>query len=105
MDCQVIDEWLLDRDLVTDMLNNAIQNAGRYARSKVHLQATVDDGWLLIRIEDDGPGFPTLPPPYGTGLMVAHRLAALHVRKGRTGSLHLSNDASLGGARFELRLP
>jgi hypothetical protein len=37
--------------------------------------------------------------------MVAHRLAALHVRKGRTGSLNLSNDASLGGARFELRLP
>src|SRR5574343_165932 len=105
MDCQVIDEWLLDRDLVTDMLNNAIQNAGRYARSKVHLQATVDDGWLLIRIEDDGPGFPTLPPPYGTGLMVAHRLAALHLRKGRTGSLQLSNDANLGGARFELRLP
>jgi len=104
-DCQVVDEWLLDRDLVTDMLNNAIQNAGRYARSKVHLQATVDDGWLLIRIEDDGPGFPTLPPPYGTGLMVAHRLAALHVRKGHTGSLQLSNDASLGGACFELRLP
>jgi hypothetical protein len=73
--------------------------------SKVHLQADVEDGWLLIRIEDDGPGFPSLPPPYGTGLMVAHRLAALHVRKGREGSLHLSNDASLGGARFELRLP
>lgn len=105
MDCQVIDEWLLDRDLVADMLNNAIQNAGRYARSKVHLQAAVDDGWLVIGIEDDGPGFPALPPPYGTGLMVAHRLAALHVRKGRAGSLHLSNDASLGGARFELRLP
>jgi len=105
MDCQVVDEWLLDRDLVTDMLNNAIQNAGRYARSQVHLQATVDDGWLLIRIEDDGPGFPTLPPPYGTGLMVAHRLAALHVRKGRAGSLHLNNDARLGGACFELRLP
>jgi signal transduction histidine kinase len=105
MDCQVVDEWLLDRDLVTDMLNNAIQNAGRYARSQVHLQATVEDGWLLIRIEDDGPGFAPLPPPYGTGLMVAHRLAALHVRKGRTGSLNLSNDASLGGARFELRLP
>lgn len=104
-DCRVLDEWPLDRDLVADMLNNAIQNAGRYARSQVHLQATVDDGWLVIRIEDDGPGFPTLPPPYGTGLMVAHRLAALHVRKGRTGSLQLGNDASLGGARFELRLP
>lgn len=104
-DCQVIDEWPLDRDLVADMLNNAIQNAGRYALGKVHLQASVDDGWLLIAIEDDGPGFATLPPPYGTGLMVAHRLAALHIRKGREGSLHLTNGARLGGARFELRLP
>ena len=104
-DCQVVDEWPLDRDLVTDMLNNAIQNAGRYARSQVHLRAGVEDGWLLVTIEDDGPGFATLPPPHGTGLMVAHRLAALHLRKGREGSLHLSNDASLGGARFELRLP
>ena len=36
---------------------------------------------------------------------VAHRLAFLHRRQERDGSLHLSNGASLGGARFELRLP
>ncbi len=105
LSCSVIDEWLLDRDLVTDMLNNAIQNAGRYAHSQVRLDARLDDGWLVFSVEDDGPGFPALPPPYGTGLMVAHRLAALHTRQSREGRLHLSNAASLGGARFELRLP
>lgn len=105
VDCSVLDEWPLDRDLITDMLNNAVQNAGRFARQKVRLSATTDDGWLCLCVEDDGPGFATLPPQSGTGLMVAERLAALHQRQGRQGSLCLSNDSALGGARFELRLP
>jgi signal transduction histidine kinase len=105
VDCQVIDEWPLDRDLVTDMLNNAVQNAGRFARQAVHLSATIDDDWLYLRVDDDGPGFATLPPASGTGLMVAERLAQLHSRHARQGSLLLSNHGALGGARFELRLP
>lgn len=105
IDCQVLDAWPLDRDLVTDMLNNAVQNAGRYAQSVVKLSVTTNDDWLILLVEDDGPGFPSLPPAYGTGLMVAERLAALHVQHQRTGSLSLSNGSSLGGARFELRLP
>lgn len=105
IDCQVFDEWPLDRDLVTDMLNNAVQNAGRFARNKVQVSATTDDDWLCLRVEDDGPGFATLPPPVGTGLMVAERLAQLHHRHERQGSLLLSNHGALGGARFELRLP
>ena len=104
-ECSVRDEWPLDRDLITDVLNNAIQNAGRHARSRVHLDARLDAGWLVFSVEDDGPGFATLPPACGTGLTVAHRLAFLHRRQERDGSLHLSNGASLGGARFELRLP
>jgi len=105
VDCQVFDEWPLDRDLVTDMLNNAVQNAGRFARSQIRLSAREQDGWLVLAVEDDGPGFAALPPAHGTGLMVADRLAALHARKGQQGKLHLSNGSSLGGARFELRLP
>ncbi|MBS1142685.1 MAG: sensor histidine kinase [Proteobacteria bacterium] len=105
VDCQVIDEWPLDRDLVTDMLNNAVQNAGRFARQAVHLSATTDDEWLCLTVDDDGPGFATLPPASGTGLVVAERLAELHTRHARQGSLQLSNGSSLGGARFELRLP
>jgi signal transduction histidine kinase len=105
VECTVLDEWPLDRDLITDMLNNAVQNAGRYARQTVRLSATTDDGWLSLCVEDDGPGFATLPPIQGTGLMVAERLARLHTRRDRQGSLHLSNNGALGGARFELRLP
>jgi signal transduction histidine kinase len=105
VDCQVFDAWPLDRDLVTDMLNNAVQNAGRYARGTVKLSATTADDWLYLVVEDDGPGYPELPPASGLGLMVASRLAALHVQHGRQGSLTLNNESALGGARFELRLP
>lgn len=105
IDCQVFDAWPLDRDLVTDMLNNAVQNAGRYARSAVSMKVSTDGEWLCLAVEDDGPGFASLPPEKGTGLMVADRLAALHARQGRQGSLLLGNGAALGGARFELRLP
>jgi signal transduction histidine kinase len=103
--CDVLDEWPLDRDLVTDMLNNAVQNAGRFARSTVRLQATIEDGDLLLTVEDDGPGYATLPPAMGTGLIVAERLAKLHTRHGRHGELRLDNGSTSGGARFALRLP
>lgn len=105
VDCQVVDEWPLDRDLLTDMLNNAVQNAGRFARKSVALSARTEDGGLLFRIDDDGPGFATLPPQTSIGLLVAERLAQLHCRHERCGSLRLSNDSPLGGARFELWLP
>lgn len=109
VDCTVFDEWPLDRNLVTDMLSNAVQNAGRFARNKVSLAATVEDGQLLLRVEDDGPGFSNLvdglPSSPGTGLVVAQRLSKLHQRQGRKGSLYLANGGQLGGAIFELRLP
>lgn len=103
--CQALDDWPLDRDLVTDMLNNAIQNAGRVARHEIRLSAIESDDVLILRVEDDGPGFSCLPPTDGTGLKVASRLAELHRRKDRCGKLMLGNDSLLGGARFELQLP
>lgn len=105
IDCQVVDEWPLDRDLLTDMLNNAVQNAGRFARSRVVLSALSTPDGLCLRVEDDGPGFAELPPRRGTGLLLAERLAELHVRHARPGRLQLDNGGALGGARFELRLP
>ena len=105
VDCQTADEWPLDRDLVTDMLNNAIQNAARYARQEVHLSARLEDDVLCLRVEDDGPGFASLPPTLGTGLLVGQRLAELHSAHGQCGHLTLNNNSALGGACFELRLP
>jgi signal transduction histidine kinase len=105
LDCRMPDDWPLDRDLVTDMLNNAVQNAGRFARREVRLSAFVENRELVLRVEDDGPGFSTIPPKSGIGLIVGEKLASLHTRHERQGSLHLGNDSQLGGACFELRLP
>jgi signal transduction histidine kinase len=105
VDNQAADEWPFDRELVEDMLSNAVQNAGRHARSRIRLSAGEDADGLWLRVEDDGPGFASLPPRHGTGLLVAERLAELHVRGTRHGKLTLDNDSALGGARFELRLP
>jgi two-component sensor histidine kinase len=88
------------------MLNNAVQNAGRFARSQVRLSAKAEPGgYLTLRVEDDGPGFSSFPPKNGVGLMVGQRLADLHVRHERHGTLQLRNGSALGGAIFELTLP
>lgn len=105
VDCQVIDVWPLDRDLLTDILNNAVQNAGRHAKARVRLSALADDGGLLLTVEDDGDGFASPGAATGTGLRLAETLADLHIRKGRHGHLRLDNNSSLGGARFSLWLP
>lgn len=105
VDCPVVDAWPLDRDLLTDMLNNAVQNAARHARRRIRLSAAEADGGLAICVDDDGPGFASLPPAAGTGLKLAAELARLHCRRQRHGELTLSNGGPLGGARFALWLP
>lgn len=111
VECCVDDAWIFDRDLVADILHNAVHNAGRFARRRVLLTAVLDAGWLCLRVEDDGPGFARDAEggiAWGTGLLVAERVAALHERPGRPprrGTLRLDNGGALGGAVFELRLP
>ena len=39
------------------LLNNAVQNGGRHARSTVRLSAWNDDTTLVFRVEDDGEGY------------------------------------------------
>ena len=105
LDCHAPDAWPVDRELLTDMLNNAVQNAARHARSCVRLSCGEDAEGLWLCVEDDGPGFAHIPPSSGTGLLLAASLAEMHKRHGRQGRLELANDSALGGARFTLRLP
>jgi signal transduction histidine kinase len=101
--------WPLDRELLQDVLANAMNNASRFARTRILLSADCDGGELVVRVEDDGCGFDTTDPlelvQRGLGLFVAHEIARLHHRGERTGRLLLSNGGALGGAVFELRLP
>lgn len=111
--CDVDGVWPLDRDLVLDVINNGLENAARFARSKVALCALCDAGALLIRVEDDGPGYgntaaTTADNPGGNrglGLHIGRQIAGLHRRHGHCGELREQNGGRWGGAVLELRLP
>ena len=104
-------------DLV-EMLGNVMDNACKWARSRVEVRACQSQGecpGLVLRVDDDGPGIPAeraeallargerddpAIPGHGIGLAVAHELAT-RVYAGRL----CIGRADLGGARVELHIP
>jgi two-component system sensor histidine kinase PhoQ len=112
-------QFIGDRNDCTELLGNLLDNACKWAKSRVRIAASVD-GWadsrraLGIVIEDDGPGIAAADrarvlqrggradeatPGHGLGLAMVHDAVALY-----GGAMHI--DASeLGGARFDLKLP
>ncbi|AOY90208.1 ATP-binding protein [Marinobacter salinus] len=109
-----------DEDLLTGALNNTINNAIRYTRSKIRLTAKERDNYLVLGVEDDGEGYPESMQHTGTlsfksldfnsgstslGLFFASSVAALHREGDRTGFIKLHNGGSFGGGVFEIWLP
>lgn len=103
-----LEDWSIDRELVREILSNALINAAHHARGAVRLAARAEGPMLVLEVEDDGPGFPSVDPEYfherGFGLHVAQTCAAGHVRDGLHGSVELGRGM-LGGGCFRLRLP
>lgn len=111
--------WFFDRDLAAGVLNNAIHNALQCAKSEIRLSVAVENGFLAIRVEDDGDGFPQeilenggsmksldlSGGKTGLGLYFSSVCARLHANKDKTGRIELSNGGNLGGAVFTLLLP
>lgn len=109
-----------DDDLLTGVLNNTINNAIRYTKTKIRLTAREQDGYLVIGVEDDGTGYPESMQHTGTlsfksldfnsgstslGLFFASSVAKLHTEGDRTGSIKLHNGGKYGGGVFEIWLP
>lgn len=109
-----------DQDLLTGVLNNTINNAIRYTKSRIRLTAGQRDGYLVIGVEDDGQGYPDSMQHTGTlsfkaldfnsgstslGLFFASSVARLHSEGNRSGSIRLHNGGSFGGGVFEIWLP
>ncbi|XOZ34781.1 sensor histidine kinase [Halomonadaceae bacterium KBTZ08] len=109
-----------DAQLVSGVLTNVINNAIRYANSELHLNARSDNDWLVLSVEDDGPGYPehmlavdfsgSERVDFSTGsthlgLYFAERMAGMHATGNRQGFTHLRNGGELGGSVFELWLP
>jgi signal transduction histidine kinase len=97
------------------MLGNLMENAFRWARSKVEVSANSDDSeHVVIFIDDDGPGLQAsdltkalqvgqrldeTTPGFGFGLPIARELAELY-----GGSLDFARSP-YGGLRVAVRLP
>lgn len=118
----VAEGWVYfgDREDLTEMAGNLLDNAFKWARSRVRLTAerlsspaARRDGLRLI-VEDDGPGIPAAERSrvldrgarldervsgQGIGLSVVRELAQLN-----GGTISIA-ESSLGGAQIEVRLP
>jgi signal transduction histidine kinase len=102
------------REDLDEMLGNLLDNACKWARSRVKVDSAVEAGFILVTVDDDGPGLaPAMreavltrgvradqaAPGTGLGLAIVSDLASVY-----GGAIRL--DASpLGGLRAELRLP
>ncbi len=102
------------REDLDEMLGNLIDNACKWARSRVAISSVIDNGQLSIAVDDDGPGLdPALRAQVlqrgvradervrgsGLGLAIVSDLAELY-----GGSVTLETSP-LGGTRARLRLP
>jgi signal transduction histidine kinase len=81
-------------------LRNVLDNACRVAKDRVDTTVSVDQGWIVIQVDDDGPGFGAGSAGLGSlGLGIVHDLVARY-----GGSLEIRHH-ELGGARVRLLLP
>ncbi|MEO8061987.1 MAG: ATP-binding protein [Pseudomonadota bacterium] len=112
-------QFIGDRNDLTELLGNLLDNACKWAKSRVRIAAQIDTQAisrtaLLIVIEDDGRGIAEADrarvlerggradeatPGHGIGLSMVHDSVALY------GGTMRIDSSPLGGARFELKLP
>ena len=87
--------------LVRRMLANLVGNATRAAgpSGTVTVEIGLDQDWVVLAVEDTGPGFGKIPKGLGFGLAAVSRTAARH-----GGRLECGDGAS-GGTRVTLWLP
>jgi len=115
--------WHVDEDLVVGVLSHAINNAIHYTCDTVRLAIREVDGWLELRVEDNGPGYPPallkagasaareiggvnfMTNSTGLGLYFSSEVAKMHRHRGRHGALRLENGGHYGGGCFVLSLP
>jgi len=112
--------WYLDSELIYLLVNDVLVNALRYGTSQILLSAFQKDGFLVIRVEDDGAGYPSsmLEKSHqdladfqlsqgrtGLGLFFARLIAAAHSQDELHGEIVLTNGGEFGGSVFEVKIP
>jgi signal transduction histidine kinase len=104
----------VQREDLDEMLGNLLDNACKWARSRVVIESAVVNGTVRIMVDDDGPGLAVelrervlergvradeKAAGSGLGLAIVRDLAEMY-----QGSIELS-ESSLGGLRAALTLP
>lgn len=107
-------ECRADEADLLEFLGNLLDNACKACRRKIAIGASANEHWLLIVIEDDGPGIPehkrtdilqrgqradSYQPGQGIGLAVV-----IDILDSYSAELDIG-DSPLGGARFSIRWP
>lgn len=101
-----------DREQLTQLITNLIQNALVEAREVIRVSTSSDEFFATLVVEDDGDGIPNeerdavFEPYYskkddgtGLGLAIVERIVGDH-----GGTIEIE-ESPLGGARFIIRLP
>lgn len=98
-----------------EIFGNVLDNASKWARSRVAITVSTDQRQIIIEIDDDGPGLDAAAVPevlrpgkrideaapgYGFGLPIASELTQLY-----GGDILLLTAAKLGGLRVRISLP
>jgi len=113
LDCPDELEWRIDEGDAFEILGNLMDNASKWAGQRVTVRVARGTQGLIMRVDDDGPGFPEdtasvlqlhvradeQVPGHGVGLAVVNDLVVNH-----QGTLLLTRS-DWGGARVEIVLP
>ena len=121
VDCEPDCYWYFDRDLMTGVLLNALNNAINYTQDKIRVEARLSEGQLELRVEDNGQGYPAsmlhsdvlaaargvnfFSGSTGLGFYFSSQVARLHQNKGQCGTLTVENGGTYGGGCFVVKLP
>ena len=104
----------LDQEDMLELIGNLLDNAAKWARTKIRITLTVE-GALRLRVEDDGPGadagaddrllargnrLDEATPGHGLGLAIVNDIVGLY-----GGRIGIDRSSALGGMAVDVEIP